>query len=62
MVGRSLRIQAGNIGQSIPDKLMFDPNYHAGEVNGRAVDFNGTEIDKCPFCEAEVRIIRLVRE
>ena len=59
---RALRIQAGNIGQSIPDKLMFDPDYHAGEVNGRGVEFNGKPIDECPYCNADVRIIRLVRE
>jgi hypothetical protein len=59
---RALRLEAGNIGQSIPDKLLFDPLYHAGEVDGRGVEYKGKPIEECPYCNAEVRIRRMVIE
>jgi hypothetical protein len=59
---RALRLKAGNLGKDIPDELLYDPDYHSGEVDGRGVEYRGKPIDKCPFCDGEVRIIRLVRE
>ena len=59
---RALRLKEGNLGRSIPDELLYDPEYHSGEVNGNAVEYMGKPIDKCPFCNGEVRIKRMVIE
>jgi hypothetical protein len=59
---RALRLKAGCLGKGIPDELLYDPLYHAGEIDGRGVEYRGKPIDECPFCNAEVRIRRMVIE